>query len=128
MIITGQLVPRFKVVQDYPEPKNHPKYDVGDIVGTNTNEDIEYFRKYPNLFEEMNWWDERKEDEMPMYLKHTVDKQNWTYHKIEKWDMVTLDGFISVEDRQVCSLLTWSKEYTYQPATEQEYLDALSCS
>ena len=128
MIIKGNLEQRFEVVRDYPEPKNHPKYDVGDIVGTNTNEDVQYFSNYPSLFRLMDWWEKRKECEMPMYLKHTIDKEIWTYHKIEKWNMDSLDGFISVEKREVCSLLSWSKEYTYQPITEQEYLDSLSCS
>jgi len=78
------------------------------------------------LFKELNWWEKRTESEMPMYLKHSIDKQNYTYHKIEEWDMKTMCGFINLEKRQVCSLLSWKAEYTYYPATEEEYLAYLS--
>ena len=127
------LHPRFIVIEEYPKCK----FKIGEILlpvlratfpwyHTNPHSPIagillEEIEKYPHLFKKLNWWEYRTEDEMPMYLKHSHDKINYSYHKILKWDMNSLDGFVNLEKRQVCGLMVWSPEYSYIPITEEEY-------
>jgi hypothetical protein len=129
------LKPRFEVIEEYPRcifkkgdillpiPRaTNPWYhtDINCPIGEIQLPELE---KHPHLFRKMKWWEKRSEDEMPMYLKHTYDleKPNYSYHKILKWDIKNLDGFTNVEKREVCSLLIWSTKYTYIPISEEEY-------
>lgn len=57
------LKPRFKLIADYPG-NTQP-------IGNITIEDAtaSYFRRFEANFKELQWWEERKEDELPKYLK-----------------------------------------------------------
>lgn len=112
---------RFKLIADFPGNRRI----LGSILYCHNKPEIDFYDKYPHLFKKMHWWEERQESEMPMYLKHSCPSLETSYHKIEKWDMEILVGFTDVKRRECCSLLGWNPEYTYKPATEEEYLNSL---
>ena len=111
------IKPRFEVIADYPKSI----FKIGEII-ENGNE-FSYYTDYPHLFKKLNWWENRKENEMPSYLKHRLDitSQNWTYDKIESWDMKILVGWVNEKERTGCSLLAWAPEYGYFPAKKEDY-------
>ena len=111
------LRPRFEVIADYPNPKNHPYFEVGEFVDTITEEDIEYFTKYPHLFRKMSWWENRDVKDMPMYVMHH-DK---TIYKIKCWNLEQLAGVIDDDQKPGCICLTmwnWNEGYGYIPIDE----------
>ena len=117
------LQPRFEVIADYPKSI----FKVGEIIQGKfllCDPDGPKYSDYPHLFRKLPWWEKRERSEMPMYLKHTYDGET-TFHKIESWDMKHFLGWLNEKERSCCSLLTWSFDYTYQPATEEEYLNSL---
>ena len=132
------LIPRYEVIGGYP----NSKLKLGNILtpdrmnptffgGKKKIPDtlIENPEKYPHLFRELSWWEHRKEEDMPMYLKHRLnleDEDSWNYHKIAKWDMSILFGFENVEERIGCNLELWLKAYQYLPISEEEYLKNVS--
>ena len=125
------LKPRFEVIELYPKSK----YEIGQILtetvfehysliikGRNFTSNMPNIEKYPHLFKKLNWWEKRKEEDMPKkvislcykdYKDFDISKQE--VHHILKWDMKTLNGFINIEKRQVCSLISFSPEYGYIP-------------
>lgn len=124
------LKPRFEIIADYP---NNDFGKVGTIIDRDwrleggNNSGIAKISDYPNIFRKLNWWEKREESEMPMYLKDNekIGGGKVTYYKIEKWNMELMLGIIENGRKEVCSILTWTPEYTYQPATEEEYLNSL---
>jgi hypothetical protein len=113
------LKPRYKVIADYP----------GNDTPVGTIHDNEFtvrfhektLNSYPHLFKKLEWWEERKESEMPEYVKSKNADKNF-YYKIIKWDMV---GYITgyITETQVCNLSIWKPEFNYYPCTESEYLN-----
>lgn len=125
MGIKDLLKRRFKIIADYPSNI----HKIGSII---SNEEVGFIdkikfyecEKHPHLFKELEWYEERKVEDMPNYLKHTLSDGETTYHKIIKWD-----GLMAYEDeKQGCNLLLWSKNYNYKPATEEEFLKSQSVS
>ena len=120
------IAPRFKVIADYPNSKNL----IGTILEM-PNFDKEFTKDawcksketYPHLFKKLNWWEYRKTEDMPAYLKHRNDitTENWTYEKIIGWDMKNLQGLINPKERTCCSLLMWNPKYGYFPAEKEDY-------
>lgn len=77
------LKPRYKVMADWPFNNS---YNVGDIILMQLRSDGNYWngnndlylredqlRLYPHLFKKLEWWEDRKPEEMPKFLK---DKEN----------------------------------------------------
>lgn len=127
------LNPRYKVIADYP----NSRFKIGDILFKYrypsspsmytyvTNPEIplkgtslspEYVEKMNHLFKPLQWWEERKAEDMPAYVKclkspdqiiepGSVLKVAWNDHggKVEKGP--------------------WIFPYTncYEPATEEDY-------
>jgi len=117
MSIENLLKQRFEVIADFPM-NNLP---IGFIIYSENLKAID-FEKFPHLFKKLKWFEKRNESEMPIFLKHSIDKEKFTFHKIEKWDMQYMFGFTNIEKREVCDLRTWADDYNYLPATEEEYL------
>lgn len=78
------LWPRIRVKADYPGNSQ----SVGAIIQLykETNrlviEQLHFYRKYPHLFEELAWWQERNREEMPEYVKYSrgvYKVKNWHY-------------------------------------------------
>lgn len=59
------LKPRYKVIADYPFNKIAP---VGEII-SGDKLPMWDVREFPHLFKKLEWWEERKESEMPEYVK-----------------------------------------------------------
>lgn len=91
------LKPRYRVIADYP----NSGYDIGDIL----TPDREYWSKensirlcaedvsqYPHLFQKLEWWQERKPEEMPEYVKLMMGEAVGYVHKVEKWKGVNCNG------------------------------------
>ena len=57
------LIPRFKVMLDYP----NSNYKVGLVITT------DFTDYYPHIFKPMKWWEEREQKAMPMFLKNSVE-------------------------------------------------------
>lgn len=109
------LEPRYKVIADYPECP----FEEGDILVNPT-----YEPQYPHLFQKLEWWEDRKPEEMPQYVKIQDDDDNFLpvqwgcVMKVEKWS----NGFCYVEDGQCLD----NTDFAYKPATEAEYQSYLN--
>jgi hypothetical protein len=121
--------PRFEIIANYP---NNSFGEVGTILDRdwgkypNGEENPPQWKisNFPHLFRKLNWWEKRTNEEMPKYLKITFDGKT-TYYEIESWDMENTIGWIDFKKRICCDLCCFKPEFSYQPATEQEYLDSL---
>lgn len=110
------LKPRYKVIADYPlgvytiGEVLQPEYDntMGVVEGGYFKTDLS---KYPAIFQPLEWYEERKSEDLPPYVKTT--HKNFQVIKVWKWE----DGIIKFEKGG--GLLA---SYI-MPATEQEYND-----
>jgi hypothetical protein len=105
---------RYKVIADYPLCH----YNVGDILPVPDDkiwEEELIYKKYPHLFQPLQWWEERQESEMPEYVKlrtgHVFKCSNW--RKENYYLIFNVDGYKRNQR---------ADDY-YQPATETEYLN-----
>lgn len=82
---------------------------------------FEYFDKYPHLFRRLEWWERRKEEEMPEYV-HLTDKE-LMFHgifKVKEWNYLTDDN-IAGFDTEIEGEEIHMYMYDTIPATEAEY-------
>lgn len=129
------LIPRYRVKDIWPSMELEP-FRLGQIVTLQWHKAEGYihvpikhipgsymrqgfFDKFKNLFEPLPWYAERKEEDMPEYIRF---KQDGAVFKIEHWDMKILFGFVDLKNRRGCGLTTFKPEYGYDPATEADYL------
>lgn len=120
------MTPRFQVIAEFPRclfAKGtillRIKNATNDVYHTNPNSPVgginmKELLKYPHLFRKMQWWEGRKAEEMPKKVKSLADDKGDIF-EIEEWDMENLIGWISKQERQVASLLTWKPEHGYIP-------------
>ena len=123
---------RFKVIAPYP----HSPYQVGDLVEmgvqsfhiTTTRDDSylnesgkceNYFsiaevEKYPHLFREMPWYEDRKVEDMPEYVKDKISGKIFNpVHFSNHWAYPSKNG---------CAFGGRHIRYeTLLPATQEEY-------
>ncbi len=104
------LRPRYKVIADYPNSP-HKIYEILESInvdGRYLNKNIGLWEKdlekFPAIFKPLEWWEDRKAEDMPEYLKHKLKDSPTTYHKIIKWNMVQMVGYEN-EKRIVQNLL-----------------------
>ena len=129
------LTSRFKVVADYP---NSP-FKVGEILERVQKSTEKWYSSsktnfcriikegviinYPHLFRKIEWYECRKKEEMPTYLKQYNGKGEYFYSKVIEWE--TNVKAKTLEDPQYGACLDcWSPKYGYYPATEKEYLNS----
>lgn len=107
--------PRYKVIAiDTTE-----SFQIGDILNhppewhdyiwvTPTGKCIFYPEKYPHLFKKLEWWEERKIEDMPEYLNCPSRKM---FFRVERWhkSYFIIDGKQKMQYRN------------YIPATAAEY-------
>jgi hypothetical protein len=108
------MKPRYKVIADYPEPRNHPYYEVGSVIRAITKEDEEYFGKYQTLFKPLLWWEERKLEDMPEYVKHIATGKLW---RVKQYD---LPAGAHLTGNEMSSY--WASMKSLEPATEADYI------
>lgn len=100
------LIQRYKVIAPYPRST----YTIGEIVvvgqmGKETQ--IKYF-EYPNIFQPLPWWSDRKVEDMPKYLQCP---SRGTFHKVDEWHKASF-----IADGRTKKQLA-----NYIPATRAEY-------
>jgi len=135
------LNPRFKVIAEYPNTifkkddiLERIKYKDTDIniselltnskrCGINKLSGLHFsdLEKYPHLFKKLNWWDERKQDELPTYLKSETQVVK------PEWELIEWQG------RQYWRANTNEKLFgshykleSFTPSTKEEYEQSLS--
>ncbi len=88
------LLPRWKVIANFPESP----YKIGYIIiyGYFRLNNSEYFRRdlmmYPALFKKLDWWEDRKVEDMPTHIKSIKSGQTFEvidysldYNEVEYW-------------------------------------------
>lgn len=120
MDIQELLKPRYRVIADYPDSI----YPVGFVLELDTNafqdqRNDAICSKYPHLFKKLEWWEERKPEEMPQYIKvrSTWEGEPDAYYKNGVEFYYSDDGHINF--KKGGGLLPWYAE----PATEAEYIE-----
>lgn len=115
------MKPRYKVIADYPKSI----YLIGNIINAGTtSEDCIYcdregprMRHYPHLFKKLEWWEERKIEEMPEYVKGI--SPNDLVYKMVKWTHNTSGEYFD-EIEQCPNRVMFVMKYII-PATREEY-------
>ena len=121
------MAPRYKVIDDYPRSN----FSVGEIYQlefkygtwrhefyTHEGKDYEsesFFTEYPHLFKKLEWWKERKVEEMPKYVKSILNQ----VHKVERHFSSSWAAF--TEYGCTCADNLFRSYSDLQPTTEQEY-------
>lgn len=129
------LKPRYKVIADYPESR----YNVGSIFykyefvngnyayveNTESPLDgrvarVEWVENYPIHFRKLEWWEDRKPEDMPQYVKER--KEGGMVARVKKH----FTNSIGEDNKKGCQLdiVTDWNFFSYsiwQPATEEEY-------
>lgn len=140
--IADLMRPRYKVIADYPgngRAIGEIYYHVaGDAFGI---KDIPLFmydrdlEKYPHLFKKLQWWEDRKPEEMPKYV--TCVYKDFIVYKIgqvievEKQQSNQLGQyvaglFIAKEKQGLDPVMNCVHYKNFTPATEQDYLNYIN--
>lgn len=119
---------RYIVIADWPQGNINP-FHVGDILEeqsiyfTRINNAKSIHRdeivKYPHLFKRLCWWEERKPQEMPEYVKRIgiLDRSKFIFDRVKEW-AIEKDNLIGISEDNKMVYPPW-----LQPATEEEYLE-----
>lgn len=124
------LRPRFKVIAKWPSMRD---FELNQIITLNEDfspqykmwsiEDCQgkrtyitkFFEDYPHLFERLDWWHERSDEQMPKYLRFIANKSKVVeLVKLYNRDMVD----IRHHDGKIIDCLDME---LFLPATEEEY-------
>ena len=132
MTVEQLLKPRYKVVDDYP----FSYYDKDSVLlfeFYHAKDGIVNFCEYPHLFRKLEWWEERKVEDMPEYLKFCDDRNSTMsigddeepeVHKVKRQWATSLDTHWRYGNKD-CFISEWhNTQYSYgafEPATKQEY-------
>jgi len=113
------LIPRWKVIADYPGSL----YKVGYIINEADNIEGRTFftttvHKYPHIFRALAWYEEREEKDMPEYVKDMED--GGIVYKIIK---LHTKGGIMAEYPDGSGKTCWLGWDGLEPATKEEYDD-----
>ena len=117
------MMPRVKQIINYPRQgheKGHIYQKDETDEGWSNSEWLEWYQLYPEVFRIMEWWEERKVEEMPEYIKYirfdnnekkVINATDWRIEKDGKYTFKSDNEFfsLSVNDEDL-------------PATESEYL------
>lgn len=140
MTVESLLLPRYKVIADFPMMEDSYKWNVGDVVQlvvrgmpiyfTADGGYIEenFFTDYPHLFKKLEWQEDRLPEEMPEYVKVCEKIRGCRlpnrkfirdFLKVPEW---------TIENRFMKAVLVRSKKGTIMidasyltPCTEEEY-------
>lgn len=109
------LAPRYKVIADWPlselsETRIGQIFEITITDVATLDVVLPLYDKYPHLFRKLEWWEERKPEEMPEYA---YDNENGGIGKVRR----VLDRGLCIKQRD--NLVPW---IYCKPATEEEYL------
>jgi hypothetical protein len=113
MTVEELLMPRYKVIADYPGMDD--SYEIGEVLKPAYTGIVD---AYPHLFRKLNWWEERKVEDMPDYVKWDVGIYP-TWKKIMKVDKWNSNGSFDHENVTISVINCF-------PATEQQYNDYIN--
>lgn len=136
------LLPRRKVINDFPFNQLTAPYDnrekifaIGSILNffkadnqgkveywyhhpvTGVNYQDTWMDQYPNIFNYLEWWEDRSEDEMSRYVKTTYDG---TINEVDTYDFKTNTIYVNYPEGK-CKFTLNAYLSARVPATEQEY-------
>ncbi len=113
MTVENLMMPRYKVIADYPGMDD--SYEIGEVLKPAYTGIVD---AYPHLFRKLNWWEERKVEDMPDYVKWDVGIYP-TWKKIMKVDKWNSNGSFDHENVTISVINCF-------PATEQQYNDYIN--
>lgn len=126
------MIPRWRVKSLWPACETMGFKKLGDIItddGKSRCVNQEgmpvipiHWELFPALFEKVEWWEDRKPEEMPQYVKYAGDS---SVRKVECFDLKTTSAwFMYLEDdiSPYCPGGTALENTHWMPATEAEYL------
>lgn len=127
------LAPRYKVVAKWPGG-----YEIGTILHSDNagelwNEVAGYcwsncgirekdVEKYPALLRKLEWWEDRKPEELPPYIRIKD-----VIHKVSRWalnmsgDLLPWKSGFTEHNEYPTIIITYNWRRSAQPATEEEY-------
>lgn len=130
--MSEMLNPRYKVLAEYPDNKFG---DIGNVVKLVKGKEGKwkyswydydglyfqyesFFQEYPHLFKKLEWWEDRKPEELPDYIKGILESKEVFLKKelIEngfKYKWLDRDGY---------NMMHISK---FMPSDESEYKQSL---
>src|SRR5690242_8402110 len=88
------MKPRYEVIAQYPAspfPDGTILPDGRQVIKELTKQMCAFYDKYPHLFKRLKWWEKRKPEEMPEYVKY---KHGNTIFKISDADEIYPEGFM----------------------------------
>lgn len=125
------LTPRYEVIADYPFNPYQIGYLVENIANTSVflyarindtdhlSSSSEILDKYPHLFRKLNWWENRKAEDMPKRLICKAIPGDTEIFEIQEWDMEHGIGWVDKKIRSGCDLKVFNPEYGYFPAPDE---------
>lgn len=122
MSIEELLLPRYKLLADYPLNI----LEIGAVFDRCTEFQCVFFDKYPHLFRKLEWWEERKIEDMTAYVKLVIDNNIGFVHKVEKWSGANIHGVPLYEYKNKVGYQTTLSVTDLLPATESEYNEYIS--
>ena len=123
------LIPRFELINNYPDCDKH-KLAVGSIITFEYYNDETkqwyndngksiiydaYYEGYAHLFKKLNWWENRKKEDMPNKLICKAIPYDQEVQIIVEWDMELLIGWLDKKQHSYCSLNSFNPKYGYFP-------------
>lgn len=116
------MIPRVKMIAPVPEYGMEVNTiitlgsDLMFILCPTYKINLTGIRKYPHIYRELNWWEERTEDEL-LQVKYAKTLSGNSVRKVKTielwWNKIILDG------GKIKSISKWL------PATEQEYVNKI---
>jgi len=116
------LIPRYLTIGDFPFNTYYP---VGKIISIPTDKyamsengyPVVYcdFSDYPNCFKPLQWWEERKIDDLPEYVEDQTSS-SMRFYKVDEWT-IDNDG---IPDFRVGGI--WpTRVFFVEPSTLEDY-------
>lgn len=124
------LRPRYKVIDNWP---GNTKFEIGDILKgyspgcgggdlilNDKGESVWLSpEKYPHLFKKLEWWEDRKESELPEYVKWVNSSGSYINH-ITGWNWTKINNkdtlYLNLEGKHWTTI-----DGNDLPATKEEY-------
>jgi len=115
------LKPRWKVIADYPGAL----FEIGYVIAAYENGvayivegDSYSMNDFPALFKKLEWWEERKMEDMPEYIKYVTGTFYKHLYKLENGRMYFNQ---ELHDHWIGWLPIDKTFSLYEPATKEEY-------
>lgn len=117
------------MIADYPKST----FSVGENYPAEEIRSQSFYNQYPHLFRKLEWWEERKPEEMPTHVRYEptffVDEKRGTIHKIKVWGKWgDEDKILTGQIYGIVETPNFPNEFSkqtniahFQPATLEEY-------